>query len=212
MHRVFNIRVLNKYINNVNPERHIIVYPTDTVYGVGGDPLNQIIVSRVLHLKRRVLNPFPILISKVDYVYKLAYVSGLAEKFIEYFWPGELTILLKAKYDIPAILGSKVIGIRYPAPRELRELINYFGGLLIGTSANISGYPPATTYLDAYNYFGDQVDYYIIDDEMPRGKPSTVLYLSGGDVVKIIRVGYVGLDELSKKCDEWGCKLVVESR
>ena len=212
MHKVFKIKDLNKYISSVDPERHIIVYPTDTIYGVGGDPLNQIIVSRVLYLKKRVLNPFPILISKVDYVYKLAYVSVLAEKFIEYFWPGGLTILFKAKYDVPAILGSKVVGLRCPAPEKLRELIEYFGGLLIGTSANISGYSPATSYLDAYNYFGDRVDYYIVDDDMPHGKPSTVLDLSGGDVVKIIRVGYVGLDELSRICGEWGCKLVVKSR
>jgi len=192
-------------------ENMVFVYPTDTVYGIGGDPFNINVVSRVVHLKKRAIKPFPILISKKDYVYRMASVGDLGNKFIKRFWPGSLTIVSPSKMDIPALLGNANIGIRMPSGENLLSMIEFFNGFLIGTSANISGYPPATTIKDAVKYFKESIDVYIYDDSIISGLPSTAIYINEQEnKVTVLRCGALNVTYLKNFCDEIGCIIDVK--
>jgi len=192
-------------------EDMVFVYPTDTVYGIGGDPFNINVVSRVVHLKKRVIKPFPILVSRKGSVYKIASVGDLGNKFIKRFWPGSLTIVFPSKMDIPALLGNVNIGIRMPSGGNLLSMIEFFNGFLIGTSANISGYPPATTIKDAVKYFKGSVDVYVYDDSMISGLPSTAIYINEQESkVIVLRCGALNITYLKSFCDEIGCVINVK--
>ncbi|RLG87129.1 MAG: hypothetical protein DRO15_05280, partial [Thermoprotei archaeon] len=75
----------------------LVIYPTDTVYGLGCDPLNENAVRRVYEVKERRDKPLPILVSDIKAAKNIAYVDSVAEKVMKHFWPGPLTIVLKAK-------------------------------------------------------------------------------------------------------------------
>lgn len=183
-------------------EGGVIVYPTDTVYGMGGDPFNINTVSRIFHLKRRVKMPFPILISSLDYVYRIIYRNRLIDDLARRYWPGGLTIVAPARVDIPAIFGSKYVGVRIPGHDRLRVLIGMAGGYLVGTSANISGYPPSRSLGEAINYFGEDVDLYI-DGGILGGRPSTVVEV-GMDYIRVLRRGLLDVRDIELYCRELG--------
>lgn len=189
-------------------ERLIVVYPTDTVYGIGGDPFDIISVSRLIHIKKRKVKPFPILISRREYAYKLAHVGVVSRHLIDKFWPGKLTIVLESKLSLPAIQGSEHVGIRLPGSDKVIRLIEVLGGFLIGTSANISGMPPALTCEEAEKYFGGEVDLYICADDIITGKPSTAVFIDDDKrELSIIREGAISSKELISVCEKIGCKV-----
>lgn len=180
----------------------VIVYPTDTVYGIGGDPFNINAVSRVLHLKRRVRNPFPILVYSLEYAYRIISKSNVIDDLAEMYWPGRLTIVAPAKANVPASFGSKFIGVRVPGHDALRVLIGVAGGYLIGTSANISGYPPSRSLGDAIKYFGEGVDLYV-DGGVSEDEPSTVIEV-GDDYIRVLRRGLLDVGVIESYCRERG--------
>ncbi len=186
----------------------VIVYPTDTVYGVGGDPFNINTVNRVTHLKGRRGSPYPILVSSIDNALRLLEASDAMVMLMERFWPGGLTIVGKARYGIPGNFFMDTIGMRMPGHRRLLKLIEEAGGYLIGTSANISGKPPAKSIDEAKDYFGDAVDLYI-DGGRARENPSTVVEVRDKHIV-IRRIGAIELDILREFCRETGCILDEE--
>ena len=186
----------------------VIVYPTDTVYGIGGDPLNINTVNRVTHLKGRRGNPYPILVSSIDNALRLLEADDVLIRLMERLWPGGLTIVGRARYGIPGNFFMDTIGVRMPGHKRLLNLIEEAGGYLIGTSANISGKPPAKSIEEARIYFGDGVDLYI-DGGRARENPSTVIAVYGRRVV-VKRLGAVKLDVLRNICRELGCILDEE--
>jgi len=180
----------------------VIVYPTDTVYGLGGDPFKFSVVSRVIHLKRRVSKPFPILLSDPGYAFRILEDNNLVRELMDLFWPGYLTIVSKAKIGLPATLGASSVGVRVPSHDRLRSIIRRAGGFLIGTSANISGLPPANSVDTAIKYFGGSVDLYV-DGGLCGGSPSTVVYV-GDTYLRVLRKGLLGVDAIKKFCLERG--------
>lgn len=180
----------------------VIVYPTDTVYGVGGDPFNINVVSRVLHLKKRVSKPFPILVSRPEYAYNLIIKNEIIEDLARRYWPGSLTILAPARVDIPAIFGNSLVGVRVTAHPLLNKLIDTVGGYLIGTSANISGMPASREIKDSIRYFGNGVDLYI-DGGPSKDKPSTVVEV-GTSYIRVLRSGLLDVNELKEYCSNKG--------
>ena len=186
----------------------VIVYPTDTVYGVGGDPFNINTVNRVTHLKGRRGSPYPILVSSIENALRLIEASDAMVMLMRRFWPGGLTIVGRARYGIPGNFFMETIGVRMPRQMRLLKLIEESGGYLIGTSANKSGRPPAKSVDEAMEYFGGEVDLYL-DGGRARENPSTVVEIRGKHIV-IRRIGAIELDVLREFCRETGCILDEE--
>lgn len=175
----------------------LIVYPTDTLYGLGADALSEEAVLKVFEAKGREFHkPISIAVSDPDMISAVARVDEIAEAFISAFMPGPITLVLKARSILPPMLtaGSGNIGIRYPAQDIALEIISRFDSPITATSANLSGCPDPITVNDALVPHD-----YTVDVGALPGIPSTVVDLVNRD---IIRPG-ADLDRIARLLAEW---------
>ncbi|MFA7197681.1 MAG: L-threonylcarbamoyladenylate synthase [Methanoculleus sp.] len=154
----------------------LVVYPTETVYGLGVDALSEDAVMRVYEAKNRpVSKPISIAVSDMDMLTAVAVVDEAARAFIERFLPGPVTVILPARSCLPEVLtgGTGLIGIRWPANEIAIAIIEGLDAPITATSANISDDIPPTR--------PDEVsvpnDYIVDGGELP-GTPSTVVDLT----------------------------------
>ena len=169
----------------------LVVYPTETVYGLGADALSEQAVMKIYEAKQRLLGkPVSVAVSDIDMIYGIARVDEVSELFIKKFLPGPVTVILEANSVLPKDLmaGSGMIGIRYPDHQIALRLIEALDSPITATSANISGEVSPTT-ADMVNVPHD----YMIDGGALPGTPSTVVNLSEK---KIVRPGAM-LDEVA---------------
>ena len=177
----------------------VIVFPTETLYGLGADAVNFSAVENIFQLKGRDPdNPFPVLVADramLDSV--VATVSPLAEKLMAHFWPGPLTLVLPARNDIPRPLVSRQggIGVRLSSQPIATELVRLLGHPLTATSANPSGQPGAHTVLEAKNYFSAKITIYVDGGELTSPTGSTVAAVEK-DKLRIIRAGEISREAL----------------
>lgn len=175
----------------------VVVFPTDTLYGLGCDPKNRLAVNKIFSLKKRADKPLPVLCSSIDEVVKLIDLGKVGKLIADRFWPGKVTIVSKllAK-NLPEELTArrKQLGVRIPNHDCSLNLIKNSGGSLVGTSANISGYPPPESFDEIIRIFGE-VDAIISCDEPSSRIQSTVIEITD-DSFKIIREGAVKADYL----------------
>ena len=171
----------------------LIVFPTDTVYGLGCDPFNADAVKRLFRTKGRTSKPVPVLCSSLEKARELVELRGKSLELAEAHWPGALTIVAPLRRAVPELLstGLPSLGVRVPDLRPCLRLIEECGGWLTGTSANLSGRPSARTASEAARQLGDSVDL-ILDGGRLEGKESTVVQVAG-DRVAILRTGPVGV-------------------
>ena len=174
----------------------IIVFPTDTVYGIGCDPYNKKTISRLYEIKKRKkTKPFPILgISKTE-LEKIAEFNTLEEKIAEKFWPGQVTLVLKVKDEKirQSLCLDKKIAVRVPNNQCVLSLLKECK-LLVGTSANISGTTPFT---DPNECSKNLTKYDLLIDGgiIPSQSESTIVEIVGDDI-KILREGNVPEKEI----------------
>ena len=204
-----------KLAGNIVRAGGIIVFPTDTVYGIGCDPLNDESVRRVYEIKKRLGKPMPILAKDLNDVERIAEMSEIEFKIVSKLWPGQLTILLKAKpsFRISRLMSEdRRIGVRIPASLQTLTIIEESGGLLVGTSANVSGLPPPQSIQELDEEILRSVDLVIDGGRCLIGKPSTVVRLVDEDRLRILRLGSITVERLKDVCEELGLTLDVEGR
>ncbi|MCJ7813000.1 L-threonylcarbamoyladenylate synthase [bacterium] len=179
----------------------IIGYPTETVYGLGGDAMNEQVVEQIYQLKgREVRYPFPLFIDQREDVYLLTRsISPRAETLMTRFWPGPLTLVFDASPSLPQVLTGKEckVGLRISSDPICRAILKRYHKLLISTSANLSGEKPAQSASQVLKYFRDQVNLIVDGGERRSGVPSTVVDVSG-TCLRIIREGMITKDEIEK--------------
>jgi L-threonylcarbamoyladenylate synthase len=176
----------------------LVVYPTDTVYGLGCDPLNHAAARRLFEAKGRESKPVPVLCSTAEKAEELVKLSDRAAELSREFWPGALTIVAPLRRPVAPLLtqGGDLLGVRVPAHAGCLELIAACGGWLTGTSANRSGEPSARSAGEALDALGGSVDV-VLDGGRLSGQESTVLKVVG-DEVTILRTGPVGVGNEGK--------------
>ena len=174
----------------------VICYPTDTVYGLGCDPLNVPAVQKTMKAKGDRTKPMPILVRSLEDAGKLAQVYERAKRLADRFWPGPLTIILQAREILPRILvPDGTIGLRSPKHPICLNLLELCSGMLVGTSANLTDRPPATSAKEALDELGDQVEVILDGGRSPLASASTVVDLTQGKLV-VLREGPIGKEEL----------------
>ena len=177
----------------------VIVFPTETLYGLGADALNFSAVEKVFHLHGRAPdNPRPVLVADRTMLDSLATkVSPLAEKLMAHFWPGPLTLVLPARKNLPRPLVNAKggIGVRQSSQPIATELVRLLGHPLTATSANPSGQPGAHTVLEAKNYFSAEITIYVDGGELISPTGSTVAAVEK-DKLQIIRAGEISREAL----------------
>ena len=160
----------------------LIVYPTETVYGLGADAFSDDAIEKVYEAKGREFGkPISIAVSDFDMLAAVAEVDERADAFIRRFLPGPVTVVLKAKRCVPEILtgGTGMIGIRFPSHPVPVKIIELFDSPITATSANQSGAKEPTT-LDECNV---PHDFHIDGGKLP-GIPSTVVDIPTGTLLR----------------------------
>lgn len=168
-----------------------VVFPTDTVYGVGTSPLSAVGIDKIYTAKIRPLDKgIPILLADIDDLDKVAAdFPQLAWDLAEQYWPGALTLIVPKHGQLPAnISPNQGIAVRVPDHVVGRELIRQAGGAVAATSANLSGHPPAQTATDAIEQLDGRVAAVVDGGPVPGGISSTIVSLLDGKVA-VVRQG-----------------------
>jgi L-threonylcarbamoyladenylate synthase len=175
----------------------LVVYPTDTVYGLGCDPFDREAVNKVADVKRRSKGNFPVLVGSIEKAKELGEVDGDTETLALRFWPGRLTIVVssRAEFPVPIFGTDRMVGLRVPGRRDTLDLISMCGGSLVGTSANISGAPSVIQAEDAVKTFEGKVDLVLDGGRLAKSPESTVVRVTGKRV-DILREGAVSRQEI----------------
>lgn len=176
----------------------LLVYPTDTLYGLAADPFNDSAVKKVFLSKNRPFDmPLSIAVSDVRMLESVAVLNDSARKLISRFLPGPLTILLTKKPSISDLLtsGDNQIGIRIPDHPFALKFIRKVGPIT-STSANLHSRPDPTSIEMAKKDLGNAIDIYIDCGKTRFSAPSTIIDVSEGDV-EIVRAGVITKEEIA---------------
>jgi L-threonylcarbamoyladenylate synthase len=184
-------------------QRHeVVVIPTDTVYGIAVDAFSHKAVELLLKTKGRERSvPPPVLIPKVETLSALATDLPLvASKLAAAFWPGALTMVLRAQPSLDWDLGETrgTVALRVPDHKITLALLEDVGPLAV-SSANTTGNPAAVTAQQAFDYFGDKVPVYLDGGGSPKGEASTILDLTqvrDGEAIRVLRIGALSLERI----------------
>lgn len=183
----------------------VIVYPTDTVYGIGCNALNEIAVRKIYEIKQRSSKPLPVLVKNIIWAKELVHIKKTHEGILEKLWPGKFTVILPKKELIPAIVttGLGGLGVRIADHVFVDKLLGKFGYPLVATSANISGQQATgniNEIIEAFSAQEKKPDLIIDVGILPKSSSSVVVDLTA-DKPKILRVGASRPDELLKILD-----------
>lgn len=178
-------------------EGGIVVYPTDTVYGLGCNPFDESAVARLANLKQRTKDNLPVLVSNLGKARLLGSFMENLRTPIKRFWPGPLTIVVPCKVSLPfQVIGQeRMIGLRIPGRKETLDLISKSGGFLIGTSANLSGMPSLRNPKDAMAVFDGKVDI-ILDGGAASTRIESTVVRQTDHEIELLREGAIKFAEL----------------
>ena len=181
----------------------LVAFPTDTVYGLGANCLDEAAVAKIYGAKGRPRHlALPLLLSHASQMESVAqFVPEIAWRLAEHFLPGGLTMVLHKAPWLPSVLtgGGDKIAVRVPNHPTPIALIQGLGAPITGTSANITGSPSLLTAEEVHQQMGDRVDLVINGGRCPGGTESTVLDLTER-VPRILRQGVIAREEIDRIC------------
>jgi L-threonylcarbamoyladenylate synthase len=175
-----------------------VVFPTDTVYGVGVLPFDAVAIDRLYAAKGRPAEKgIPVLLADAADVGQVAgNVGPGARALMARFWPGPLTLVVPRRPELPANLSpDDTVAVRVPDHAVARALIRAAGGAVAATSANVSGQPPARSADEALASLGGRVAVVLDDGPSPGGLASTVVDCTVEPPV-VLRAGPLSATEL----------------
>ncbi|MEK7125188.1 MAG: L-threonylcarbamoyladenylate synthase [Patescibacteria group bacterium] len=180
-----------------------VVYPTDTVYGLGANALNPVAVRKIFRIKERSTEKaLPILARNLFWASELAHIEGRNKDIARAVWPGQVTLVLPKKDIVPGDTtgGMHTVALRVCEHPFVNALLDAFGYPLTGASANVSGHEglrDISAVLQEFEQASYQPDLVIDAGVLPPSGPSTVLDVSNTRP-KILRVGATRPEELMK--------------
>lgn len=179
----------------------IVACPTETFYGLAVDPRHVSAIRKIFRIKRRERKkPILLIVSSVREVKRWAVGIGPREKkLMRRFWPGPLTLVMRARASVPSLLtaGTRKIGLRLSSEPVARRLARLSGGAITGTSANISGKKPASTAKEVSQQLGMFVDAIVSGRTLKPSKGSTILDVTGKRP-RVLREGAVSASRIEK--------------
>mgnify|MGYP003312819309 CR=1 FL=1 len=179
----------------------LVLFPTETVYGIGANGLNENAVKNIFIAKNRAQdNPLILHVSSIDMVNQIAKnITPLEQTLMNDFFPGPLTIILERKDNVPNVVTANLntVGVRMPENKIAKDLIELANTPIAAPSANISGKPSGTNVQDIFNELNNKVDYILDGGETKIGLESTVIRVIDNKI-HILRPGKVTYDDLIK--------------
>lgn len=174
-------------------EGGLVAFPTETVYGLGGDALNRDSSKKIYAAKGRPSdNPLIVHVCCVEDIEKIAYMNEEAYKIAKTFWPGPLTMILPKKEVVPyeTTGGLDTVAVRFPSHPVAQRLIAYGGRYIAAPSANISGKPSPTVAKYVVEDMSGRIDMIVDGGEVGIGLESTIIDLTVKPP-QILRPGYI---------------------
>lgn len=190
---------------------NLVLFPTETVYGIGANALNVNAVNKIFKAKGRASdNPLIVHICNLEMLNNLVQeIGGIEQKLIDNFWPGPLTIIFNRKECIPnnVTAGLETVGIRMPSNKLARKLIEFAELPIAAPSANISGKPSGTKVEDIIDELDGKVDYILDGGMVDIGVESTVVRVIDNKV-HILRPGKITVEDIQKL----GIDIIIEKQ
>lgn len=187
----------------------IVIFPTETVYGIGVNGVNSNAIKQLYAVKQRPINkPISLLVSNIDMINHIAKdITKLEHALIKEFFPGPLTIVLKKKDIVPSIVtaGGDTVGIRMPANEIALKLIEYAGVPIATPSANISGKPSGVELENIMKDFDGKVNCFIDGGISKIGFASTIVQVID-NVPHILRQGAISGEQIKAVCKKVSMK------
>jgi L-threonylcarbamoyladenylate synthase len=180
----------------------VVGLPTDTFYGLAVDPVNLRAVDRIYEIKTRMRHkPLSLLIGSVAQAYELARDIGTGfDMLAERFWPGPLTIIVKASSRLPlrSTANTGNVALRIPDAAIPRAVVEAFGLPITATSANLQGLPECTHAACVRDQIGDRIPLIVDGGPSGQGLPTTIVDLSGGENEwQVLREGSIPTHEIA---------------
>jgi L-threonylcarbamoyladenylate synthase len=179
----------------------IVAFPTETVYGLGADVFDESAIVKIFEAKQRPPdNPLIVHISdRLQITMITNEVTGSAEKLIDTFFPGPLTVILRKRSEVPVIAtaGLETVGIRMPANETARAFLVACRTPVAAPSANLSGRPSPTTWKAVFEDLDGRIDCILKGDAAEIGLESTVVDCTG-DTPVLLRPGAISLEDLKR--------------
>ncbi len=180
----------------------VVALPTDTFYGLAVDPVNLAAVDRIYDIKTRARHkPLSLLIADVAQAYGLARNCDTAfDRLAERFWPGPLTIIVKAGSRLPLRVTANTgnVALRVPEAAIARAVVAKLGLPITATSANLSGHPECTSAESVRDQLGDKIPLIVDGGPTARAVATTIVDLTGGGSSwSILREGAIPTHEIA---------------
>lgn len=179
----------------------LVIFPTETVYGLAADALNEDAVRKVFRAKERSeRHPLPVQVAGIEQLCKVAMdVSESAKRLAARYWPGPLTMVVKKNESISDLVsgGLDTVGIRVPDHPVAQALLRELDSPIVATSANLSGKEPPKSADEAIEQIGDKVSVIIDSGRCEIGVASTVVDISV-EPPKILRLGTISLEQIEQ--------------
>lgn len=179
--------------------RGIVAFPTETVYGLGASVFNEAAIAKIFEAKKRPAdNPLIAHIASLEQIEELATeITESAERLIDVFFPGPLTVVLKKSERVPdvATAGLDTIGIRMPRNELAQEFLKACGVPVVAPSANLSGRPSPTTWQAVYEDLNGRIDCILQGEPTEIGMESTVVDCTAVPP-RVLRPGAVTIEDL----------------
>jgi len=188
-------RKLVWYIAKVIEGGGIVVYPTETSYGIATNATNATAVKKLRYIRKPSGKPMSVIVSSIEVMRNYGTITKEIESLVKKFMPGPLTIITNKKETIPDVLNKKEIAFRISSHPIAFMLAEYAGVPITAASANPEGLPPAFDVKTAVKYFGGKIEIIIDAGKLKERKPSTIVDMK--DKPKIIRKGEISLKKIN---------------
>lgn len=178
----------------------IVAFPTETVYGLGANAFDVEACKKIYAAKERPADkPLTLHVATFEMIEQIAEINLTAEKLIEKFLPGPLTIILPKKNIVSDFVtcNSKSVGVRFPNNTVAQDFIKIAGVPVVASSANISGKNPPTTAQEVFENLNGRVEIILDGGKCDVGISSTVLDISTGEL-KILRQGIISAESIAE--------------
>jgi len=193
-----DVKVLKEAVNTMK-RGGLIIYPTETCYGIGADATNPKSIKKIYEIKGRdTSKPIPILVSDLNMIKRYGVVTNRVEKLVKKFMPGPLSIVVKKRIPIS---DSNHDGVSFRVSNNpvASLLVKLFKVPVTTTSANISEQPPIYEIKKIIDVFKGKVDLILDCGDLPKNKPSTCIDLTNEKNVKLIREGPIPSELILKE-------------